>query len=256
MSQAAPADLLHHIIEYQSVHRSTNTALWWEGQASSFAELQGAVMRIAERLAANGSAGERIAVLGWNSPTFLHLIYGASAAGKILVPLNVRLAPAELAHQLRASGASLLFADPSLLQPLQAHPDFPTHLKTICLDSELEAWLHSAKTATPPRPLPDQPAWILYTSGSTGRPKGAILSHRSLMAGLASAALARTVQSDDRYYYPFPLFHVAAHNVILQHLYGASVILSRSFDAADTIKACRDLQVTSMSLAPTMIGLY
>ena len=255
MSQAAPADLLHHIIEYQSVHRPTKPALWWEGQASSFAELQGVVTRIAERLAANGSVGDRIAVLGWNSPTFLHLIYGASAAGKILVPLNARLAPAELAHQLEASGARLLFSDQSLLQPLQAHPDFPTNLQTICLDSELEAWLHSAKAATLPKPLADQPAWILYTSGSTGRPKGAILSHRSLMAGLASAALARPVQSDDRYYYPFPLFHVSAHNVVLQHLYGASVVLSRSFDAADTIKACRDLQVTSMSLAPTMIGL-
>ena len=255
MNQAAQVDLLHQIIEYQSAHRPTSPALWWQGEASSFAELQNVVLRIAERLAASGSVGDRIAVLGWNSPAFLHLIYSASAAGKILVPLNARLAPAELAHQLQASGASLLFADRALLQPLMAHPEFPTHLKTICLGSELEAWLHSAKTATLPELPADQPAWILYTSGSTGRPKGAILNHRSLMAGLASAALARPVQSEDRYYYPFPLFHVSAHNVLLQHMYGASVILSRSFDAAETIKACRDLKVTSMSLAPTMIGL-
>jgi acyl-CoA synthetase (AMP-forming)/AMP-acid ligase II len=75
------------------------------------------------------------------------------------------------------------------------------------------------------------------------------------MAGLRSAALARPVEPADKYYYPFPLFHVAAHNMLLQHLYGAAVVLSRSFDATDTLKTCRELQVTTMSLAPTMIGL-
>ena len=74
------------------------------------------------------------------------------------------------------------------------------------------------------------------------------------MAGLQSAAIARPVEAGDKYYYPFPLFHVAAHNVLLQHLYGAAVVLARSFDANDTINACRELALTTMSLAPTMIA--
>jgi acyl-CoA synthetase (AMP-forming)/AMP-acid ligase II len=106
-----------------------------------------------------------------------------------------------------------------------------------------------------PATQPDDPVWILFTSGSTGRPKGAVLTHRSFMAGLRSAALARPVEPADKYYYPFPLFHVSAHNVLLQHLHGASVVLARAFDAKDTLQACRELRVTTMSLAPTMIAL-
>ena len=98
-------------------------------------------------------------------------------------------------------------------------------------------------------------AWILFTSGTTGKPKGAVLTHRSLLAGLRSAALGRPVQAEDRYFYPFPLFHVAAHNVLLQHQFGAAVVLARRFDAAETLRACRTLGITTLSLAPTMIAM-
>ena len=48
---------------------------------------------------------------------------------------------------------------------------------------------------------------------------------------------------------------MAAHNVLLQHQHGAAVILCRSFDATETLNASRELQVTTMSLAPTMIAM-
>ena len=63
------------------------------------------------------------------------------------------------------------------------------------------------------------------------------------------------MQPDDIYLYPFPLFHVAAHNVLLQHRHGAAVVLTRSFDPATTLQACRELGVTTLSLAPTMIAM-
>jgi acyl-CoA synthetase (AMP-forming)/AMP-acid ligase II len=185
----------------------------------------------------------------------MELIYGAAAAGRILVPLNARLAPAELACQLRETGAATLFGSGALLEPLLAHPEFPVGTRMIDLDEDYAAWRESGATHCLPPVEPDTPVWILFTSGSTGRPRGAVLSHRSFMAGLRSAALARPVEADDRYYYPFPLFHVSAHNVLLQHLYGAAVVLEGSFDAGLTLRACRELQVTTMSLAPTMIGM-
>jgi acyl-CoA synthetase (AMP-forming)/AMP-acid ligase II len=254
-----PRQFLHQIIERQAAAQPQGTALWWQGKPIDYATLQRNISAVAARLRADSEPGDRIAVLAWNSAEFIELMYGVPAAGRILVPLNTRLAPAELSYQLQQSGATLLFAEQALLQPLLVHNGDLRSLHTIVLEQEYVQWRDAAVPATAALPHiaahPDDAAWILFTSGSTGRPKGAVLSHRSFLASLASAALARPVERSDRYYYPFPLFHVSAHNVMLQHLYGAAVVLARSFDAAETLQACRELQVTTMSLAPTMIAM-
>jgi acyl-CoA synthetase (AMP-forming)/AMP-acid ligase II len=212
-------------------------------------------MALAARLAGGGAPGERVAVLAWNCPEFVELIYAVPASGKILVPLNARLAPAELVYQLQSAGVTTLFGDHRLLQPLLCEPWLAQGVTVIDLQADYARWLEAGPVAQLPRTHTSDPVWILYTSGSTGRPKGAVLTHQSFLAGLRSAALGRPVDPADKYLYPFPLFHVAAHNVLLQHQYGAAVILTRSFEPATTLQACRELQVTTMSLAPTMIAM-
>ena len=110
--------LLHHLIERHAVERPDSVALWWHGDAINYASLYRNAMSTGTRLAASGAAGDRIAVLSWNCPQFVELIYGATAAGRILVPLNARLAPAELIHQLQSAGVTMLFGDRELLQPV------------------------------------------------------------------------------------------------------------------------------------------
>jgi acyl-CoA synthetase (AMP-forming)/AMP-acid ligase II len=246
---------LHDLPAQQAALHPGAVALWWQGEAITYSGLQHRVLQLAARLCASGNAGDRIGVLAWNCPQFVELIYAASAAGRILVPLNARLAPAELIHQLEHAGVRILFADPALLKSLTDHPDFPVESLLIPLGQAYESWLTESACGKLPDTARDDPVWILYTSGTTGKPKGATLTHRSFLAGLRSAALGRPVQAEDRYYYPFPLFHVAAHNVLLQHRFGAAVVLARSFDAQDTLRSCRELGITTMSLAPTMIAM-
>ncbi|CAA0101634.1 Long-chain-fatty-acid--CoA ligase [Halioglobus japonicus] len=246
---------LHHIIARQASLQPGGIALWWQGAPVDYATLQHNIAATAAGIAGTGATGDRIAVLSWNCPEFVELIYAIPAAGRIMVPLNARLAPAELIYQLRSSEATCLFGDRALLTALQGHADFPADTRVVTLDAEYVNWRATTDKIALPQTRADDPTWILFTSGSTGRPKGAVLTHQSFMAGLRSAALARPVEATDKYYYPFPLFHVAAHNVLLQHLYGAAVVLARSFDATDTLQTCRELKVTTMSLAPTMIGL-
>lgn len=248
------ATRLHELLALQASRQPAATALWWQGQATSYAQLQQRVAQLARRLASVGAPGDRVGILAFNGPEFIELIYAAAASGRILVPLNARLAPPEWCYQLTSSGVSLLFADSDLLQALRAGSGAPQTLLAVDLQHDYEQWLDGAQAALPATDA-DDPVWILYTSGSTGRPKGAVLTHRSFMAGLESAALARPVFPGDTYLYPFPLFHVAAHNVLLQHQYGAAVVLLRSFSPQETLRACRELQVTTLSLAPTMIAM-
>ena len=250
-----PVSRLHQLLQHQAQRRPDAPALLWQGQVTSFADLAHRVGRLAAALAAWQAPGQRIAILAWNCPDFLELIYAASAAGHILVPLNARLAPAELAYQLRTAKVCLLIGDDALLRPLRQHPDYPDGLRSLSLADEYRAWLSGQGESAPPATRAGDPAWILYTSGTTGRPKGAILTHDSFLAGLRSASIGRPVEPNDRYFYPFPLFHIAAHNVLLQHRHGACVVLSAAFDAGETLAACRELGVTTISLAPTMIAM-
>jgi acyl-CoA synthetase (AMP-forming)/AMP-acid ligase II len=104
--------LLHQLIASQAAAHPSRTALWWQGEATDYASLNRHVLAVAGRLASGNNIGERVAVLAWNCPEFIELIYGVPAAGNILVPLNARLAPAEWIYQLQSSGATILLATP------------------------------------------------------------------------------------------------------------------------------------------------
>src|SRR5258707_2606731 len=58
--------------------------------------------------------GERVAVVSHNSARLLELLYAVPASGRICVPINFRLSPAEIDYIVGHCGASLLLVDPEL----------------------------------------------------------------------------------------------------------------------------------------------
>jgi long-chain acyl-CoA synthetase len=81
---------------------------------STYAELGTRCHRLARALRALGLApGDRVGVIGLNSDRYLELYLGVPAAGFVLVPVNSRLAPAEMRAILADAGVSVLFADGS-----------------------------------------------------------------------------------------------------------------------------------------------
>src|SRR4249920_1503569 len=78
----------------------------------SYAELADRCDRLAAALAGLGvKSGDRVALLSANGHRYLEAFFGLPAAGIVLVPLNTRLAPAELAHIVQHSGARVLITD-------------------------------------------------------------------------------------------------------------------------------------------------
>ena len=62
--------------------------------------------------------GERVAIVSHNSSRLLTSFFGVCGWGRILVPINFRLAPAEVEYIVGHSGASVLLVDPELADDL------------------------------------------------------------------------------------------------------------------------------------------
>ena len=62
------------------------------------------------------AAGERVAILCHNCTTFFEVLFACGKAGAILVPLNWRQTPAELAPILADCGARLLLHDAAMAE--------------------------------------------------------------------------------------------------------------------------------------------
>src|ERR1700739_4653321 len=71
--------------------------------------------------------GDRVAFLSTNCHRLLEAYYGVLEAGAVLLPLNIRLSPQELAHVLNDAGVSILFLESAFLTLVEAfHKDIPS----------------------------------------------------------------------------------------------------------------------------------
>ncbi len=147
--------------------------------------------------------GDRVAWLGGNTHELLEAYFGVLMAGGILVPLNIRLSPAELRVILDDCSPTVLVRHPNQRDPGRPPPE-------LVLGPEYEALLDRQ----PGEPFPVAPvdetavAEIFYTSGSTGEPKGAMLTHRSLYLHAVHSALTGGISGHDVVVHTIPLFHV------------------------------------------------
>lgn len=272
--------LLHEIVELAAATAPRDTALVHDGRRLSFDALQRRVAAMAALLAERVQPGARVVLVADNQLDVVTALYAAPLAGAVLSFGNTRHTAAELAELVRATGPSLVLGDPEQLVRLvpelaHAAPGVPVwSLAGTAAGAELDLSAQldaldpatapgdTAPTPPPPAPPPtagavdrDTCAWLIHTSGSTGRPKGVMLTHASLLAAVTNTAVARPLADDDVYLFPFPLFHVAAYNVLHAHLRRRPVVLVRRFDAAEVLSLIETERVTSCSLAPTMLAM-
>jgi O-succinylbenzoic acid--CoA ligase len=131
----------------------------------TYRELDGLVDRTARQLAHLGVGTEtRVAVLLSNGAPFVFLTHALARLGAVMVPLNVRLAPAELVWQLEDSRAVVLIYDEA------AHvAQSSLHAHTSLRPVTVAAFEAAPELDTPLRSHIDLSAvqGIIYTSASS-----------------------------------------------------------------------------------------
>ena len=205
----------------------------------------------------------RIAYLAKNSPAFFDLWFGAAKADIVLVPVNFRLAPPEVAYVVDDAGAEILFvsADFYPLVEKVAH-DLKSVRRIIALDGGHEGWTGYAEWLAGQPDLdpaiavaPDRCAIQMYTSGTTGHPKGAQLSHAGLLTLLPGALNQFGAWHDkDVNLVCMPLFHIGGSGWALVGFYrGVETVLMRDPDPTAILRLIPEYRITKAFMVPALL---
>jgi fatty-acyl-CoA synthase len=210
--------------------------------------------------------GDRVAFLSGNCHRLLEAYYGVIEAGAVLLPLNIRLAPQELAYILNDSGATVLFLQAQFLGLVDS---FRNELRTVksfhLLDAQPQApWLSLSNyeallaAATPYRAdftEVDETslAEMFYTSGTSASPKGVMLTHRNIYLHAMNTALAHKAESASVELHTIPLFHANGWGVAhFQTLLGGKHVMVPKFDPPEIFRLIQQERANFCSLVPAM----
>ncbi|MEO8203070.1 MAG: AMP-binding protein [Betaproteobacteria bacterium] len=204
--------------------------------------------------------GERFAILSRNSARYAELLHAAYWLGVVPVPLNFRLAPAEIAQVLEDSGCRVVAVEEPYATQLALAPLDAWRSRAFCLGAVSGAGLpcydalrDAARALDPNDPDEADDAILLYTGGTTGRGKGVRLSHRNVMCNALQLARTMSVTQADRYLHVSAMFHSTDLKATAVSLHGGGHAYIPEFTPRAVLGAIRDYRITIGSLVPTMI---
>jgi long-chain acyl-CoA synthetase len=228
----------------------------------TYAELDARSNRLAQALLAGGlEPGARVAYLGRTAPEVLELLLAASKVGAVIVPVNWRLSPRELAGVLGDARAPVLIADAEYARTAERLVAEATHpIRLVVVSDEhpaaYEPWLSAHEPADPGgRGEPGDVIVQMYTSGTTGAPKGVLTTHANLAA---AAHTSRWWGFDERSVSltPLPMFHIGGIGWAYCGLWhGATTVLVSEFRPEPVLDILERQAVTNAIFVPTMLQM-
>lgn len=248
------------------------------GRSWTYAEFNRDVDDLAAGLLARGvRAGDRVGIWSPNCAEWTLLQYATAKAGAVLVNVNPAYRQSELDFVVNQSGMRMLFTAPGdprndyevMARNAQQQADLldVVYLAGAGTDG-LAALAADGRRAAADTPdgggpvaermatlQPGDPINIQYTSGTTGFPKGATLTHSNILNNGYFIGELLGYTEKDRVVLPVPFYHcfgmVIGNLAALSHG-AATIIPSRTFDAAAALEAVQSRQATSLYGVPTM----
>jgi fatty-acyl-CoA synthase len=203
--------------------------------------------------------GDRILVLANFHMEYLSLLGVVQKTGAILVPINYRLSPSEVAFLVKNAEPSLIIVADEYRDLLQEVPSLISE-KTIRFEDfcDFVQTHKNSDTLYKAKVLEEtHPAFILYTSGTTGLPKGAIYTHGMMLWNSINTALRLQITFDDINLNVMPPFHTGGWNVLTSPILhaGGTMLMMPKFDAEDVLNQLQSERISIFMAVPTMVRM-
>lgn len=208
------------------------------------------VERRAAWMAVQGvGVGDRVVVLGYNSIGWVVAYLAVLRLGAIVVPVNNRLTPYQVAELVALLEPKLVLAD-------ARHREMLAESRAVPLDLESEPRVGGSDSA---RPLPtgELDALISFTSGTTGKPKGAVLSQAALCTASATFRTYFATTADDSTLVLAAMFHNTGFVDQLGQMLiaGGRTDLLREFHRREAIEAFSRRPTSFVTAVPSVLRM-
>jgi long-chain acyl-CoA synthetase len=219
--------------------------------------------------------GDRVAILGENSPQWGMTYFGITQMGAVAVPVLPDFPAADVGRIIRHAEVRAVFVSSRLyekvldLAPQETGPvvlldDFtrvapgtPAASVSFSPDGRPTVLLDDAASKSPvSAPAADDLAVIMYTSGTTGHSKGVMLTHRNIVADAFALLKIVPVEMEDRMLSVLPLSHTyeCTLGLVTPLMVGASVYyMQKPPTAAVLLPALEKVRPTIMLSVPLII---
>jgi fatty-acyl-CoA synthase len=254
-------------LRYAAQQFPAKTAVICGNERLTYSQFGSRVSRLAGALREMGvQPGDRVAYLSANCHRLLEAYYGVLDAGAVLLPLNIRLTPNELAYILNDSGAKVLLFQEQFSPIVEGlRSELHSVKKFVGLDhAASQSWAvqqsyedliaAAAPYHTDIMQVDENAlAELFYTSGTSANPKGVMLTHRNIYLHALNVIVIFNTGADTVELHTIPLFHAngwgVAHSLTLV---GATHVMIGKFDPPEVFRLIEQEKVHACSLVPTM----
>lgn len=196
------------------------------------------------------SGCQHVALLDTSSEAAAIALFGAAIAGIPYVPLNYRLAPADLGALLGRIAPAYVVGDADLVESLSPGVGHVV-VTRVALNAAIAAGsgcLDAAEDA-------DAVAVQLFTSGTTAAPKAAILRHANLVSYILGTVEFGSAGEEEAALVSVPPYHIAGIAALLSSIYAMRrIVLLPNFDPDAWIALCAGERATNAFVVPTMLS--
>jgi fatty-acyl-CoA synthase len=222
-----------------------------EGGDLTYTDLLARVDAVGRHLTGHGA--ERLVAVDVNSEAVPIGLFGAARAGIPYVPVNYRLADAQLRSILERAAPGLAVVEPSVAPRLGgdiAGLSMISRLDFLTADGPALSGDAGAGDGDP-----EDPAVLLFTSGTTGEPKAAVLRHRHLTSYVLETVEFMGADPDDAALVSVPPYHIAGIAAVLSSVWsGRRLVYLPQFSAETWVDLAASHTVSHAMVVPTMLG--